>query len=90
MARKDIVRLQKNQPYRPKSGPTIALLPGLTLPLLVACFLADHTHTAIAPDYLAVTTQFFNRSPDFHFSLLSKFTTGATLANAGTAVTFQV
>jgi hypothetical protein len=41
-----------------------------TLALLVPRISTDHPHNALAPNHLAVTANFFNRSRDFHFFLL--------------------
>jgi len=41
----------------------------LALTLLVAGVLADHAHTAVALDDLALRTDLLNRSTYFHFSL---------------------
>jgi hypothetical protein len=38
----------------------------LALPLLVASIFADHTNGTVAPDYLAVTTDFFDGCTNFH------------------------
>jgi len=45
----------------------------LTLALLVTGISTDHTHNALAPNYLAVTANFFDRSRNLHFILLKLF-----------------
>jgi hypothetical protein len=42
----------------------------LTLALFVAWICTDHTHNALAPNYLAVTANFLDRSRNLHFILL--------------------
>jgi hypothetical protein len=45
----------------------------LTLALLVTRIGTDHTHNALAPNYLAVTANFLDRSRNLHFILLKLF-----------------